>query len=126
MSYVYLLRSAKDNGFYIGFSTDLKRRLAEHIRALHSPRNHAADTGDRRVSFDLVDFYHNQSRLIGVDSMKFTPHDVSVIADELRQGFEANILKLPAVDSVPFENAVEAYERVAGGTARAKQVLTFS
>ena len=58
--------------------------------------------------------------------MKFSPHDVSVIADHLRQGFEANILKVPAVDSVPFENAVEAYERVAGGTARAKQVLTFS
>jgi hypothetical protein len=27
---------------------------------------------------------------------------------------------------VPFENAVEAYERVANGSARAKQVLTFS
>jgi NADPH:quinone reductase len=83
-------------------------------------------TGDRRVSFDLVDFYHNESRLVGVDSMKFSPHDVSVIADELRQGFEANILKLPAVDAVPFENAIEAYDRVASGTARAKQVLTFS
>ncbi len=32
MFYVYLLHSAKDNGFYIGFSTDLKRRLSEHTR----------------------------------------------------------------------------------------------
>ena len=83
-------------------------------------------TGDRRVSFDLVDFYHNESRLIGVDSIKFTPYEVFVIADELRQGFEANILKTPAFEAVPFENAVEAYERVANGTARAKQVLTFA
>src|SRR4051794_32366814 len=30
--YVYLLHSAKDNGFYIGYSTDLKRRLSEHTR----------------------------------------------------------------------------------------------
>jgi putative endonuclease len=30
--YVYLLHSANDNGFYIGFSTDLKRRLSEHKR----------------------------------------------------------------------------------------------
>jgi putative endonuclease len=29
---VYLLHSTKDNGFYIGFSTDLKRRLSEHTR----------------------------------------------------------------------------------------------
>jgi NADPH:quinone reductase len=83
-------------------------------------------TGNRRVSFDLVDFYHNDSRLVGVDSMKFSSHEVAVIADELRQGFEGNILKLPVVDAVPFENAIEAYERVASGTARAKQVLTFS
>src|SRR6476469_2197519 len=32
MFYVYLLHSAKDNGFYIGFSTDSKRRLSEHTR----------------------------------------------------------------------------------------------
>src|SRR5437764_2754841 len=32
MFYVYLLHSTKDNGFYIGFSTDLKRRLSEHKR----------------------------------------------------------------------------------------------
>ena len=32
MFYVYLLHSVKDNGFYIGFSTDLKRRLSEHSR----------------------------------------------------------------------------------------------
>ena len=32
MFYVYLLHSTKDNGFYIGYSTDLKRRLSEHTR----------------------------------------------------------------------------------------------
>ena len=32
MFYVYVLHSTKDNGFYIGFSGDLKRRLSEHKR----------------------------------------------------------------------------------------------
>ena len=32
MLYVYLLHSTKDNGFYISYSTDLKRRLLEHTR----------------------------------------------------------------------------------------------
>src|SRR6476619_6995648 len=32
MFYVYPLHSTKDNGFYIGYSTDLKRRLSEHTR----------------------------------------------------------------------------------------------
>jgi len=30
--YVYLLKSLKDNGWYIGFTTDLKKRLIEHAR----------------------------------------------------------------------------------------------
>lgn len=30
--YVYILISLTDNGLYIGFSTDLKRRLLEHSR----------------------------------------------------------------------------------------------
>ena len=32
MYYGYLLDSAKDKGFYIGFSTDLKKRLSQHRR----------------------------------------------------------------------------------------------
>jgi NADPH:quinone reductase-like Zn-dependent oxidoreductase len=85
-----------------------------------------ASPGNRRVNFDLVDFYHNLSRLIGVDSMKFTAREVAAIADELRPGFEAGALKAPSLQLVPFENAIEAYERLAGRQARAKQVLTFS
>jgi putative endonuclease len=30
MHYVYVLRSTRDNGFYIGYSTNLRRRLNEH------------------------------------------------------------------------------------------------
>jgi putative endonuclease len=30
MHYVYLLLSKKDNSFYIGYSSDLKRRVKEH------------------------------------------------------------------------------------------------
>ncbi|MEK7067947.1 MAG: GIY-YIG nuclease family protein [Patescibacteria group bacterium] len=30
MYYVYILKSIKDNKYYIGFSNDLKRRIAEH------------------------------------------------------------------------------------------------
>lgn len=32
--YVYILYSLKDKGFYIGFTTDLKRRLVEHAKGL--------------------------------------------------------------------------------------------
>ena len=82
-------------------------------------------TGDPRVSFNLVDFYHNLSRLLGVDSNGLTPRQVAEIADELRRGFEAGTLKPPPIEIVPFEKAVDAYGRLAAGQVTAKQVLKF-
>ncbi|MCX5632343.1 MAG: GIY-YIG nuclease family protein [Phycisphaerae bacterium] len=36
MHYVYILKSKKDHNFYIGFSSNLKRRLYEHNSGLVS------------------------------------------------------------------------------------------
>lgn len=84
-----------------------------------------ASTGDPRVSFNLIDFYHNSSRLFGVDSYGLTSRQVAEIADQLRPGFETGALKTPPIETVPFEKAVEAYTRVAAGQAQAKLVLAF-
>jgi NADPH:quinone reductase-like Zn-dependent oxidoreductase len=83
-------------------------------------------TGGRRVSFDLVDFYHNRLRLFGADSMQFTARDVGEIADQLRPGLEAGALKPSPITLVPFERAVEAYDRTGSGQGGPRQVLTFS
>ncbi len=82
-------------------------------------------TGDPRVSFNLIEFYHNFSRLLGVDSQGLTPRQVGEIADALRPGFEVGALKTPPIEIVQFENAVDAYSRIAAGQAKLKQVLSF-
>lgn len=84
-----------------------------------------ASPGVPRVSFNLVDFYHNSSRLIGVDSYGLTSRQIGKIEEELLSGFETGALKPPPIEIVPFEKAVEAYNRVANRQAKAKQVLSF-
>lgn len=84
-----------------------------------------ASPGDPHVTFNVVDFYHNFSRLLGVDSYGLTLQQIAEIEDELRQGFETGALKPPPVEIVPFEKAVDAYGRMAAGQAKAKQVLGF-
>ena len=81
--------------------------------------------GAPRVSFNLVDFYHNFSRLLGVDSYGLTAQQVGEIADKLHPGFETGVLKPAAIEIVPFEKAVDAYGRMAAGQTKAKQVLSF-
>jgi NADPH2:quinone reductase len=123
----HVFELTKGKGAHAVFDTVGGSMFEPALRSLGLGGRHIAitSTGDRRVSFDLVDFYHNLSRLIGVDSMKFTPREVGAMADELRAGFEANVLKVPPINAVPFGSAVEASETVSGGQG-GKQVLIFS
>ena len=84
-----------------------------------------SSAGDPRVSFSLVDFYHNFSSLFGVDSFGLTAGQIAKIIAELNGGFETGVLKPPPIDIVPFEKAVDAYTRVANGEAKVKQVISF-
>jgi NADPH:quinone reductase len=80
-------------------------------------------TGRSRVEFDLRDFYHNESRIIGADSRKL---DASASAKRLAAmlpAFESGALSAPPIDQVvPLDRAVDAYQRVAAG-ARDRFVL---
>src|SRR5271156_5170160 len=84
-----------------------------------------ASPGDPRVSFNLTDFYHNFSRLLGVDSYGLTSRQAAEIEEELSLGFETGALKPPPIEIVPFAKAVDAYSRVAARQAKTKQVLSF-
>ena len=84
-----------------------------------------SSAGEARVSFNLTDFYHNFSRLFGVDSYGLTPRQIGEIGGELGPGFEAGVLQPPPVEIVPFEKAVDAYSVVAARHDTVKQVLAF-
>jgi NADPH:quinone reductase-like Zn-dependent oxidoreductase len=79
--------------------------------------------GMRRVSFDLTDFYHNRTHLIGVDSLGLNGAEIAAIMDALRPGFEAGALRPFDVTTWPLARAVEAYEAADRDGARAKHVL---
>lgn len=61
-----------------------------------------SSAGEPRVSFNLMDFYHNFSRLLGVDSYGLTPRQIGKIENELLAGFETGVLKPPRIEIVPF------------------------
>jgi NADPH2:quinone reductase len=71
---------------------------------------------ERRVTFDLVDFYHNESQLFGVDTLKRDLTDSARILERLRSGFESGIYQPPIVSkTMPLAHAQQAYELVAKG-----------
>jgi NADPH:quinone reductase-like Zn-dependent oxidoreductase len=74
-------------------------------------------TGKRRVEFDLIDFYHNETQLLGVDSAKLGVAESAPLMTALVEGFESGKLSGPAIaQEFPLERAREAYQAVAGGT----------
>lgn len=79
--------------------------------------------GTRRVELDLIDFYHEEKRLIGVDTMKLTDGQIARIMDQLRAGFDQGHLKPSPTTTWPLSRAVEAYTAVESGGSSTTHVL---
>jgi NADPH:quinone reductase-like Zn-dependent oxidoreductase len=80
-------------------------------------------TGKRRVEFDLIDFYHNETQLLGVDSAKLGVAESAPLMTALVEGFDNGKLSAPAIaQEFPLARAREAYEAVGAGT-RGRVVL---
>jgi NADPH:quinone reductase-like Zn-dependent oxidoreductase len=79
--------------------------------------------GAPRVSFDLVDFYHRELTLTGVDSLQIDLDQSAAILDLLAPGFDSGALSPPPITPVPLDRAIEAYLQVATGTATGKVVI---
>ncbi len=84
-----------------------------------------ASTGDLKVSFDLVDFYHREGRLFGVDTLKLGFAESASVLRGLLKGIESGEFKPPELETVTLDGAVSAYQAVNSGTARKKQVIVF-
>ena len=76
-----------------------------------------------RVSFNLVDFYHNESRLLGVDSLKLSFEETAEILRQLTSGFETAIFPPPAVETFSLAEGPRLYREVAESQVKGKPVL---
>jgi NADPH2:quinone reductase len=83
-----------------------------------------ASSPDPKVTFNLVDFYHNQSHLIGVDSIQLSFQDSGRILRSLLPYFESGDFR-PEGDPVPvgFDDVLSAYRELAENRAKAKYVF---
>ncbi len=76
-----------------------------------------SSTGRRRVEFDLIDFYHNEGRLIGADSRKLDAVASARIFSQLVQGFEDGHYKAPVIAEMhALAQGPDAYRSVQNGT----------
>ena len=84
-----------------------------------------AAVGNPQVTFDLVDFYHKEARLIGVDTLKLSFSESAEILKALLPGFKAGTFSLPSVEAVSLDGALRAYQAIDEGTSKNKVVIRF-
>jgi NADPH:quinone reductase-like Zn-dependent oxidoreductase len=75
------------------------------------------------VSFNLVDFYHNESRLLGLDSLKLGFEESAGILRLVTPGIEAGIFPPPRLEAFPLEDGLRLYREVDAGKIKVKPVL---
>jgi NADPH:quinone reductase len=75
-------------------------------------------TGEREVCFDLRDFYHNEHRLFGLDTMRIDLTASAQVLGRLSPGFLTGKYRAaPIAKTFGLANAREAYREVADGAA---------
>jgi NADPH:quinone reductase len=75
-------------------------------------------TGKRRVEFDLIDFYHNETQLFGADSAKLGVAESAPLMSALVEGFESGKLRAPLIaNRFDLAHGQDAYRAVAAGAA---------
>jgi NADPH:quinone reductase-like Zn-dependent oxidoreductase len=93
-------------------------RNAVNSLALRGRLVEIAATGRREVSFDLADFYHNESRLYGIDTLKYDLTASAAVLEALTPGFVAgDYHAAPISETCGLGDAQEAYRTVAAGSA---------
>ncbi|MGO9453519.1 MAG: quinone oxidoreductase family protein [Candidatus Binataceae bacterium] len=84
-----------------------------------------ASAGNPQVTFNLVDFYHKEARLIGVDTLKLSFSESAEILKAVLPGFKAGIFTLPSVETVSLDSAPSTYQAIDEGTSKKKVVIRF-
>jgi NADPH:quinone reductase-like Zn-dependent oxidoreductase len=73
-------------------------------------------TGRRRVEFDLIDFYHNETQLLGADSAKLGVVESARLMQAIARGFDNGKFDPPVIaHRYELAQGREAYEAVAQG-----------
>jgi NADPH:quinone reductase len=92
-------------------------RSAVNCLALRGRLVEISATGQREVSFDLADFYHNESRLLGIDTLKYDLTASAAVLEALTPGFLAGDYRAaPIAATSGLAKAQQAYRTVATGT----------
>ena len=117
MCYVYVLRSESDLCFYIGFSTDLKRRLSEHERG-------ASFATKSRGPWKLIYYEAYMEREDAEGREKFLKGGAGrcLKLGRFPHSLAASLAALPSMSLIPFAPFLRAqlrhYLRVKGFASR--------
>ena len=76
-----------------------------------------------QVSFNLVNFYHNESRLLGVDSLKLSFEETAEILRRLTPDIESGLFPPPRVETFPLEQGPRLYRDIAESRIKGKPIL---
>jgi NADPH2:quinone reductase len=120
------IRAATNGGAAVVFDTvgGSMFETAVHMLKVGGRLVEISATDRREVTFNLADFYHNESRLIGVDTLKRDLVASAEMLEALRPGFEDGSYKAPSIaQTFALEDAQTAYRAVAAGT-NGRVVLT--
>ncbi len=84
--------------------------------------------GGRQVAISsspdpVVNFYHNESKLLGFDSLKLNFEEIAAILRLMIPGIEAGLFPPPLVETFSLDEGLRLYREVAASKIKTKPIL---
>jgi NADPH2:quinone reductase len=119
-------RLTENRGADIVYDTVGGAMLLEGLKLL-APRGRLIEISpgrDPNVTINIRDFYHQQARLIGIDSLSLDAVQSAVILRALSPGFASGELSPPPIAATySLDQAILAYQAVENGKGEGRHVL---
>lgn len=81
--------------------------------------------GDPRVTFNLVDFYHREATLTGIDTLRLSFREAAEAMRSFLTGLQQGLFTPPPAGEITLDDAPDAYRAIEAGTAAKKLVIKF-
>lgn len=121
-----VLAATENKGAQAALDTVGGPMFEQSLKSLAEKGRHVAIASlEPRVTFNLVDFYRRQLRIIGVNTLKFSFQDSTNILQQLLPMIKEGKLSLPAFKTFTLAQALDAYRQIHAGQLKTKAVINF-
>ncbi len=124
--YEACMKATDNKGVDVTLDTVGGELFEQTMRALANRGTHIVIASkEPKVSFNLIDFYRHQGKIIGIDTLQLSPKESRDSIMKILPLILEGLVPLPKINAISLQDAPLAYQKINSGELKGKIVISF-